>query len=378
MSVRIFVLGALSATTRRLHTNKDRLINWLLLLACFTCIFLSLLIGWISLRPAAAATCNPPKYQGYVNSCSGLRLLWLPGASSSLIDHFELKRYKTVIATNLPANSNGYSDLQGCDFAASYEIIQVMKDGTRCSTVTTGMLPHSFPCDKCVTSATMKVVNAASFAEAVAPSSIAAVFGSNLTTETLTAFNRPLPVALGNTRVQVNGIDAKLLFTSPQQINLIIPDDVPVGSVRVVVYSADGSTQSGVVNVGAAQPGIFTMQASGTGVAAGLTTRDGIYYQPVGSFDGTARPISVGTIEQPTWLVLFGTGWRGRASLGDVQVRINGVTCSIAYAGAQSGFDGLDQLNVKLQEALRNSGDVEIEIIVNGITANRTRVTFGG
>lgn len=378
MSVRYFVLRALSAMKTRYLNNRDHILNWLLLLACFGCIYLSILIGWLEQRSAAAATCNPPLYQGYLNSCSGLRLLWMPGASSSLIDHFELKRYKELIASNLPPNSTGYSDLQGCDFAAAYEIIQVMKDGTRCSTVTKGMLPHSYPCDKCVTSASLRVVNSASFAEAVAPGSIAAIFGNNLTTETQTALNRPLPVTLGNTRVVVNGMEAKLLFVSPQQINLIIPEGTPVGSVTVIVYSADGSSQSGVVGVQTALPGIFTMQANGAGVPAGLTTQDGTYYQPVGNLDGTARPISVGTIDHPTWLVLFGTGLRGRTSLDEVKVRINGVLCSISYAGPQAGFDGLDQLNIKLQEALRNNGEVEVEVIVNGITANRTRVTFGG
>jgi uncharacterized protein (TIGR03437 family) len=355
-------------------------INVVMLLACFGCIYLGIFVTWLARKPVAAAplACSPPLYQGYVNSCSGLRLLWLPGSPVSQIDHMELKRYKELIASNLPPNTTGYSDLQGCDFAASYEIIQVMKDGTRCSTITKGMLPHSFPCDKCVTSASLRLVNAASFTDSIAPSSIATVFGSNLTTETLTATSRPTPTTLGNTRVIVNGMEARLLFVSPQQINLIVPDNAPVGSVPVVVYSADGSSQAGVVSVQSVQPGVFTMQANGSGVAAALTTQDGSFYQPVGNPDGSARAISVGSLDHPTWLALFGTGVRGRTALSEVTVRINGINCAVAYAGTQSGYDGLDQLNVQLPQSLRNSGDVAVEIIVNGLAANRTRLLFGG
>jgi uncharacterized protein (TIGR03437 family) len=120
------------------------------------------------------------------------------------------------------------------------------------------------------------------------------------------------------------------------------------------------------------------MQANGSGVAAALTTQDGSFYQPVGNPDGSARAISVGSLDHPTWLALFGTGVRGRTALSEVTVRINGINCAVAYAGTQSGYDGLDQLNVQLPQSLRNSGDVAVEIIVNGLAANRTRLLFGG
>ena len=421
MSVRIIRLRAISVLSAYYRHSRHLLLNLLPLLACFACIYLSIFVSYLTQQPAAATpaasetaaaavACIPPRYQGFVNSCSGLRLLWLPGSPVSQVDHMELKRYNTLIASSLPANSTGYSDLQGCDFASAYEIVQVMKDGTRCSTVTRGSLPHSFPCDKCSPVPTptpgptptptpqptptptpgpmptptvppdagIRVLNAASYGATVAPGSIASIFGSRLTNPTLTAFARLLPEDLGGTRVTVNSVAAKLLYVSPQQINLILPDNIAGGSAQLVITSSDGSSKAATANVQPAAPGIFTMQSNGTGVPAGLTTSDGIYYQPVGNPDGSAHTISVGTLEHPMWLVLFVTGVRGRSSLQDVKIYINGLGCTATYAGPQPGFDGLDQINIQLPQSLRNNGNVEVEVQINRLAANITHLTIGG
>lgn len=415
MSIRNYWFRTVRTLSARAHNNLDLLISWLLLLSFFAFIWLTLLFGpeRQQVVNAAPLVCNPPLYQGYVNSCAGLRLLWLPGASYSLIDHFELKRYSTLIASNLAPNANGYSDLQGCDFAASYEIIQVMKDGSRCSTFTKGMLPHSYPCDKCTTPTptptptpgptptptptpaptptptpgptptptpvgSVQILNAASYTTAIAPGAIAAIFGGQMTTVTMSAPTQPLPEQLGNTRVTVNGVAAQLLFVSPNQINLIMPENLTGTPAQILVYSADGSVKSGAIRVQTVAPGIFTMLSDGTGVPAGLMTQDGIYYQPVGNPDGTPRPLSPGTLANPAWLVLFGTGLRGNGSPPQVQVFINGISCPVAWAGPQADFEGLDQINAQLPEALRNNGLSVVEVMVNGILANRTSVTFNG
>ncbi|MFN0119717.1 MAG: hypothetical protein ACKV2V_04370 [Blastocatellia bacterium] len=361
----------------------------------------------LNLAAAPVAACTPPRYQGYVNSCSGLRVLWLPVMNPAFIGHFELKRYGKLIANNLPANANGYSDLQGCDSGGVYEIIQVLRDGTRCSTMTAGPNPpHSYPCDKCANQPTptptpaptpaptgtprpgvtpapapnpnIRVLNAASYLASVAPGSIAAIFGVDLTTVTLSAYARPLPEDIGGTRVTVNGLAAKLLYVSPAQINLIIPDNAGAGVARIVITRPDTQTRETTATLLAAAPGIFTLQANGRGVPAGLTTFDGIYYQPTGFQDGSARTLSVGSLATPAYLVLFGTGIRGRAQLQDVRVIINGLGCPVMWAGPQPGFDGLDQINIQLPQFLRNGGDVEVDVSIGNTPANLTRLMFGG
>jgi uncharacterized protein (TIGR03437 family) len=125
-------------------------------------------------------------------------------------------------------------------------------------------------------------------------------------------------------------------------------------------------------------PSLFTFSANGQGLPAGLTTFDGIYFQPVANPDGTARPLSVGTDANPNFLVLFGTGVRNRSNLNNVQVMIGGARAEVQFVGAQGNFAGLDQINVKLPTSLRGRGSVEINISVDGQQANKVSVQIGG
>jgi len=225
--------------------------------------------------------------------------------------------------------------------------------------------------------AQVSCINAASFNAAVAPGSIAAVFGTNLTTTSGQASLQPLPTVLMGARVSISGVAAQLLYVSPTQINLVIPDGLPSGRAPVVITGSDGRVTAGSITVQPVAPGVFSTNANGSGIAAALTTYDGVYYQPAINPDATPRPLSVGTAEQPDYLVLFATGVRGRGRMQDVVVLINGIYCQPTYAGPQPAYAGLDQINLPLPQALRNAGEVEVQVIINGVSGNRTRLVFG-
>jgi uncharacterized protein (TIGR03437 family) len=46
----------------------------------------------------------------------------------------------------------------------------------------------------------------------------------------------------------------------------------------------------------------------------------------------------------------------------------------VEYAGAQAAYVGLDQINVRLPKSLVGRGEVNIELIVAGRTANPVRL----
>jgi uncharacterized protein (TIGR03437 family) len=75
-------------------------------------------------------------------------------------------------------------------------------------------------------------------------------------------------------------------------------------------------------------------------------------------------------------LSLFGTGIRNRTSLGNVGVTINGIAVPAQYAGPQSQFPGLDQVNVGLPLNLRGSGETDLILTVDGQPANTVRVNI--
>ncbi|MGH9844295.1 MAG: hypothetical protein ACREEM_36695, partial [Blastocatellia bacterium] len=200
------------------------------------------------------------------------------------------------------------------------------------------------------TVATVTSVNAASFLGPLAPGSIAAAFGTNLATQTVSAQSLPLPTQLGGTSlriVDVNGAShqAPLFFVSAGQINYLIPDGVAMGNAQIIVTSGNGAVSTGQSQIASASPALFTTTYNGRGLPVALTTFDGVSYEPVVNADGSARPVNCGTPGRPNYLLLFGTGLR-RA--GNVKVRIGGLEVTPMFAGAQGSLAGLDQINVML------------------------------
>ncbi|HWQ31572.1 MAG TPA: M36 family metallopeptidase [Blastocatellia bacterium] len=221
-------------------------------------------------------------------------------------------------------------------------------------------------------------VNAADYGAGVlAADSIAAIFGVDLTLQTRYAGTQPLPKELAGTTVRINGIAAQLLFVSPTQINFIVPPAIEPGRASIIVCNPAGSYAVGSVEIVAAAPALFTVNATGRGDAAAVATPDGVHYQ--------AAPFDVTVNGRPNNLVLYGTGLRGAQSaqpktqngLADaVTVTIEGQPARVLYAGAQGTFSGLDQINVELPPALAGKGERRAEVVlsVNGTAANRVTV----
>jgi uncharacterized protein (TIGR03437 family) len=113
--------------------------------------------------------------------------------------------------------------------------------------------------------------NAASFQPVFAPGMLMSLYGTKLANSTQSANSTPLPLSLDGVSATVNGLPAPLLFISPDQINVQIPYETPVGSAMVVVNN-NGGVGSYSIQVTAAAPGIFN--SSGT-VTARTATRGG-------------------------------------------------------------------------------------------------------
>jgi uncharacterized protein (TIGR03437 family) len=74
-------------------------------------------------------------------------------------------------------------------------------------------------------------------------------------------------------------------------------------------------------------------------------------------------------------LSLFGSGIRGRSALANVTASIGGAAVPATYAGAQSEFVGLDQVNLgPLRRSLTGAGVVDVVIVVDGQNANTLQI----
>src|SRR5262249_34997944 len=103
------------------------------------------------------------------------------------------------------------------------------------------------------------VANAASYDATVAPGSIAALFGSNMTgLPEASAQSLPLPTALAGLSVKVNGLAAPLFYASARQINFQVPSGVDAGTATVEVFSGATLVASGSAQVAESAPGVFS------------------------------------------------------------------------------------------------------------------------
>jgi uncharacterized protein (TIGR03437 family) len=193
------------------------------------------------------------------------------------------------------------------------------------------------------------VVNAASYAQPIAPGSLVSIFGLNLASATTTATGQPLPTDLVETSVTVNGAKAPLFFVSPGQIDLQIPSATSVCwgcssflTASFVVTTAAGSSALVEVPVSYDAPGIFAADGSGCGLADALNV----------ALDGSASQNSPSNSAAPGGsIALFGTGlglaWSqptdGLASSG--QRLESGVNVILGYLGAAAPLAAFNDPN---------------------------------
>jgi len=213
---------------------------------------------------------------------------------------------------------------------------------------------------------------------ALAADSIVAAFGVGLSAETAVATTLPLPTQIGGATVKVKdsaGVEraAPLFFVSPNQINYQMPPGTDAGAAMVTIASSSGTTSTATTQIAAVAPGLFTANANGQGVAAGVALRikpDGRQiYEAIAQFDLAANQLVPVTIQlsglppvslDRVYLILFGTGLRGRSSLSNVKMQIGLADVEPLFVGARGGLVGLDQVNVLLPQNLGSRGDVDV------------------
>ena len=229
-------------------------------------------------------------------------------------------------------------------------------------------------------------VDAASYTgETLAAESIASVFGLGLALTTRNAATTPLPTTLAGTTVQVKDSvgtqrESPLFFASPTQVNFQIPSGTANGPATITITNSEGAVSVSQVQIVNVKPAIFSADATGRGWAGAQIQRSGsTIYEPVVTFDPirgqiVAVPIDLGTVNEQVYLVLYCTGIRLRSSLNAVTAKIGGIDTQVTYAGTQNGFVGLDQANVLLPRSLIGRGDINIELNVDGKSANVVKV----
>jgi uncharacterized protein (TIGR03437 family) len=226
------------------------------------------------------------------------------------------------------------------------------------------------------------IQSAAAPSSAIAPGSLASLYGQNLAGATAQATSLPLPASLDGITVTATDStgaqwSAPLLYVSPGQINFLVPDNTVPGTVTFA--AAGGSAaQTFTALVQRIAPTLFSMSGTGAGVAAAFAvaaqTGNSQLQSPVPVFQCdsvrcVSVPIALG-VDQPIYVSFYGTGIRNRSSVASVSMAINKIGVPVLYAGPAPGFVGLDQVNVGLPLGLRGSGESNVVLTVDGQASN--------
>jgi len=215
-------------------------------------------------------------------------------------------------------------------------------------------------------------VNAAAPAAALSPGELFSIYGVNLAAEAQWPLLLPLPATMAAASVQIDGIDAPLVYVSPLQINAQVPWEAAPGAATLTVTHA-GVAASQTVSISAAGPAIFTLYGSQEAAA-----RNQDY--SINTQDNLAAPGEA--------ILLFGTGL-GAVSPGvptgapasanplswvtaNVTATVGGVSADVLFAGLAPGYAGLWQINVTLPTGV--SGAVPAIVTVAGVASNTVTV----
>ncbi|MEO6724719.1 MAG: hypothetical protein ABIP14_05405, partial [Blastocatellia bacterium] len=212
-------------------------------------------------------------------------------------------------------------------------------------------------------------------------------FGTGLSQNVVVATDTPLPMQLDGSEVVVRDStftdrNAPLFFVAPSQINYLIPAGTASGAAIISVKRSGIVVAQGTIQIESTSPGIFTANASGTGVPAAVALRvvgstqtfESIYSIPMGQ--PVATPIDLGPAGNDVYLILYGTGVRN-ASSATVTATIGGTATPILGFAAAPGFVGLDQINVgPIPRSLIGRGAANVVLTVGTKAANTVTINI--
>ncbi len=233
------------------------------------------------------------------------------------------------------------------------------------------------------------VVSASAYGKfaTIAPGSQIEIYGSNLAKDTRgwdsADFNGVnAPTSLEGTSVTIDGKNAFVDYISPDQVNVVVPSDVPTGLQPLMVKTDAGVSPTLNVIVNALEPGLLappSFNLKGTQFVVAFLT-DGAYALQSGAIAGlNSRPAQPGDI-----ITLYGVGFgpvvpnipagqlvkQINTLASSFQLSIGGMPANVDYSGLAPNYTGLYQFNVTVPEVA--PGNVPLTFKVGSVTGSQT------
>ncbi len=223
----------------------------------------------------------------------------------------------------------------------------------------------------------LAVVNAADGTKPVAPGGLISVYGQQMAPVNVATKEIPLPTALADSCLTVNGVPLPVLFVSSGQINGQLPFNVD-GNASMTLRTPGGISDNFNFTILPAAPSVFRSGSAGpeTGLATITRADNGQLITPT-------NPVHPGDT-----IIIWATGLgrtspvidTGAAAPSDPlpsavispSVTLGGTTLNILYAGLVPGSVGLYQVNATVPHSVPLGMEIPLTLSQGGISTTLT------
>jgi uncharacterized protein (TIGR03437 family) len=217
------------------------------------------------------------------------------------------------------------------------------------------------------------VVNAADGKLPVAPGGLISVYGQQMAPVNLATREIPLPTALADSCLTVNGVPVPVLFVSSGQINGQLPFNVD-GNASMTLRTPGGISDNFNFSILPAAPSIFRTGSAGqdSGLATITRADNGEYITPTNPVHPgdtiTIWATGLGRTNPPIDSGLPAPSDPLPSAVIAPTVTIGGAALGIEYAGLVPGAVGLYQINAVVPRSVPIGLDMPLEVKQGGVS----------
>lgn len=215
-----------------------------------------------------------------------------------------------------------------------------------------------------------KVLNAADNSTGLSPGGLISLYGSDLSPVNLASRELPLPTALGESCLTVNGIPTPVLFVSPNQINAQMPFNVE-GNVTMILRTPGGVSDNYNLVVRSTAPGVFRATIDGNNdvptVVRAQNNEIVTLSNPIRKNDALVILLTgLGKTFPAIDAGIPAPGDPPLAALAQPTVTLGGVPLAVGFAGLSPGQVGVYQINADVPNEIPTGIDIPLTITAAG------------
>jgi uncharacterized protein (TIGR03437 family) len=202
-----------------------------------------------------------------------------------------------------------------------------------------------------------RVTNAADLGSNLAPGGLISIFGQDLSPVNLATREIPVPTALGDSCLTINGLPVPILFVSPTQVNAQMPFQT-VGNVTMILRTPGGVSDNYNLRILPGAPAIF--RSGRAGPEENLPTLVRAENNLLITDSNPIRPgdtiviylTGLGQVEPSQEAGVPGPANPPARALVEPEVTLGGHSLPIAFAGLSPGQVGVYQINAVVPGAV--------------------------